>query len=321
MSNKTVTVALSTHRPETLPEARRLMQQHEAVALEEPRIPEFQDMLEGRMGIEDYLMRSDFEYPLFAEASCMVLKELYRTGKAILQVEPYLETLYQVQEFLMGSKGPEDIPKGTNEHKVYDMEHRWYGALLSFYETSRGGSFDETVEKVKDFAKLDAKKGEMRDGMRAEALSEVAARYGPLFVEAGYIHSSLTLELQLRLPSSHKLNVVRILEDVSMEKTGRKQVLGPGDVLTYIYTHDQAFDDAQANLLAARSLVYNKIIHKEEMVPSKEKPYPHLDDEIMACDLLEKLSYEECKEVYGKIGGLPTRQAADLLRKYFAAGG
>lgn len=317
MSNKTVTVALSTHRPETLPEARRHMRAHDAVALEEPQIPEFNDMLEGALGISKFMMHSDYEYPLFAEASCMVYKELYRTGKTILQVEPYLETLLRVQEFLMGEKGPDDIASGTVERKVYDMEHRWYGALLDFYETSKAGSFETTVEKVKAFARLDAKKGEMRDAMRAGALAETAAKYGSLFVEAGYIHTSLTLELQLRLPSTHELSIVRILEEECMKKVGRKQMLGPGDILTYIYTHDQDFDDPQADLLAARSLVYNKIIHKEEMVPTKERPYPHLDNEIMVCGLLERLSYEECKDIFGKVKGLPTNAAVDLVKKYF----
>jgi len=54
-----VTVGLSSHRLEVLPEARREMENHEAIILEEAPEPDFPAMLAGKLDIDEYLADKD----------------------------------------------------------------------------------------------------------------------------------------------------------------------------------------------------------------------------------------------------------------------
>ena len=93
-----ITLAFSTHRPETLPAAERLMRRHGLILLEEPPVPEFLRMKSGELSIEEYLQGQDFEFPVHAEGMCRLVRELTREGRTVLQVEPYLEYLNEIHE-------------------------------------------------------------------------------------------------------------------------------------------------------------------------------------------------------------------------------
>ena len=67
-STQKVTIGLSVHRPEMIPIVAELIRGHDAFFLEEPPLTGFQQMLEGTLSVDDYLMPIDVEYPdFFAE--------------------------------------------------------------------------------------------------------------------------------------------------------------------------------------------------------------------------------------------------------------
>ena len=114
-----ITVGLSLHRPEMIPWIAERMRQHEAIFLEEPGSPDLQPMLSGELAIEDYLLPLDVEYPDFSRAMCLLERELHAEGKAIHQVEPFVETLIHIQEFFAEGGRPDEIAPESLANYVY----------------------------------------------------------------------------------------------------------------------------------------------------------------------------------------------------------
>jgi len=56
--------------------------------------------------------------------------------------------------------------------------------------------------------------------------------------------------------------------------------MGPGDILTLNYAFNSGLEEDLANLLAARSLIYIKLIQKEEMIPGPSDA-SHSEDEVV----------------------------------------
>lgn len=312
-----VTIAYSTHRPETLSRASLLMREHASIVLEEPETPGFHAMLRGEMDIEEYLLATEYEYPAFAERAAAMLQELAATRR-VIQLDPYMDVLVSIHEFFTDGFGPVDLEPDTVQAVVYDVEHRWTTALLNYYETSGTRSFDDLVHAVIAFARVDAERGRMRDAMRARGL--LGLMHGddplprPVYVEAGSIHFHLLNQLSRLLDSP--LRVAYLMEDVSRRVWGRRQVLGPGDVLTMLFTYFPQYDKPRAALLAAQSLIHVKIQQKEEIVEELENPAPHTCDEAWSAGLAMALNHEECRELYERISRLPTPHARRLAEKY-----
>ena len=310
-----VTLAYSTHRPETLPFAADHMRHHEVIILEEPPAPGFADMLEGGLAIDEYLLQIDFEFPLFARQVCHLLRELHTEEKIILQVDPYMEILGRVHDFFANGGAPGELSEDTPEKKVYEAERAWTAALLHFYRQSVRPSFGEVVRAVQKFARIDAARGRLRDQMRAEKLATIIPSYQSVYVEAGYIHFHLRRALRQRLPPYCTLTPCYLMEPVIRKLLGRRQVLGPGDLLTLLYTCRPAYQGDAAPLLAARSLIYIKILEKGE-IPAGDTPYPHTRNEIESVGLVAHLCYEECCLLYGQIRWQKTAPAREIVRSF-----
>jgi hypothetical protein len=56
------------------------------------------------------------------------------------------------------------------------LERAWTARLIAFYRQAHSNDFSQTVAAVKDFARLDALKGRLRDEMRAKALQAAVER-------------------------------------------------------------------------------------------------------------------------------------------------
>lgn len=312
-----VTIAYSTHRPETLARAESLMREHSSIVLEEPKTPGFHAMLRGKYAIEEYLLATEYEYPAFAKRAAAMLQEI-AAARRIIQLDPYMDVLVSIHEFFTDGFGPADIEPDTVRAAVYDTEHRWTKALLHYYEASGAQSFDALVNAVIGFARVDAERGRKRDAMRAETLLRRMGGDDPLprpvYVEAGSIHFFLLRELSRLLDSPPR--VVFLMEDVSRRIWGRRQVLGPGDVLTMLCTFFPEYDKPRAALLAAQSLVHVKIQQKEEIEESQDVLAPHTCDEAWSAGVAMALNYEECRELYTRIARLPTPHARRLAEEY-----
>jgi hypothetical protein len=87
----------------------------------------------------------------------------------------------------------------------------------------------------------------------------------------------------------------------------------PGDQLTLAYVfHPGLFNDRWESLMAARSMVYSKIVRKEENF-SDSTAFFHLTDEIDCIRAVRMLSLRDCRILYPLIRHAGTTKARDAV--------
>jgi hypothetical protein len=313
---KQVTVGLSTHRPEMLPLISGSMKNHDAVFLEEPPTAAFQEMLKGALAINEYLMPLDVEYPEFSRRMCLVLQELYHSGKKIYQVEPFLKYLIEIHTFFAQGHGPQDLNRESDHYPVYIAERKATGALLNFYKTVLTESFDANIEAVLCFARLDAARFRLRDSLRAQALIPLIKHFESSYIEAGEIHYILWSLLRQSIPNDFQVNPI-FIADTALHKLGIKgHLYSPGDRLTLLYVfHPTIQGTAREKVLAARSLIYTKLIEKVELTDDVES-FPHLRNEFACIQTVDRLSLEDCRNLFPDLRHTKTSNARKVVDKY-----
>jgi hypothetical protein len=309
------TLALATHRPESVNLAKWLMADHDAVILEEPPDDRFRRMLSGELAIDSYLERLDLEYPEFSRRMSETLREFHGAGKKLYQIEPFLEKLLNIHELFAEGGSPADLKVGTDLYKVYAAERNATAALLDFYRVSVRGTFEKTLDAVKQFARADAGRFLLRDRMRADAIAEVLIRPGSYYIEAGQIHYPLWQELKRRLPLNYPLTLKFLMADAVREMGYRGHLYGPGDLLTLLYLFHPNRNTRGDDHLVARALVYSKLIKKEEFVETTD-PYPHTRDELETAATVRTLSLEDCRRLFPLIRRSSTATARDMVLHY-----
>jgi hypothetical protein len=297
-----ITIGFSSHHAEVLPYARRQMEQHQMIVLEEAPVPEFLEMLDGRLSIDEYMMTLDSGFPEFERLMCVLVRELHSEGREVIQVEPYLETLLQIHEILSDGKTPQDIINDPRLEGVYQAEKRATGALLTYYTQSLEASFDEVVQAVKSFARDDAERLVLRERLRAQAIKPLISHGVDIYVEAGYIHYPLYRYLREALGGSQRIRVVYLLTPVLRRLGGKRRNMGPGDIL-----------------LAARSLIYIKLLQKDELLPGPGgSDAPHSEDEVSVNRVVDRLSIEDCRALFDKIRLTKRERARQVVQAYLA---
>jgi hypothetical protein len=314
-----ITLGLSMHRPEMIPFMADWMRRHDAIFLEEPPTEGFEQMLGGLLDVDDYLMQLDVEYLDFSRKMCYLLQELKTEGKKIFQVEPYLETLLYIHEFFAEGHGPEELEKNALQYPVYLSERNATGALLTYYQTALTGSFEKTIEAVKQFARLDAARFRLRDSLRVQALTPLVIQYPTVYIEAGVIHYSLWQSLRQKVSPANRLRLI-FLADSALKTMGAKSHLyGPGDQLTLLYIfHPNITETTREQLLAARSVIFSKIIEKKEMTDDPNT-FPHLRDELAGIGITRQLSLDDCRRLFPLVRRAGTTQAHQIVADYLAA--
>ena len=313
---RTVTIGLSVHRPEMIPVISRAMRKHDAIFLEEPPVPEFTDMLCGNLSIDRYLLKLDLEYPEFSRGMCSLLREFYEQGRKIFQVEPFLEALLQVHEYLAAGHAPDEIDKNTLHYPVYLAERNATGALLSYYQTASSGMFDAAIAAILRFARLDAARFRLRDSLRAQALAPLVKKYATSYVEAGVIHYQLWRLLRRQVSRQVQVKPL-FLSDQALKKIDEKgRLYSPGDQLTLLYIfHPEISNTAWERLLAARSIIYSKIIEKEEQIKD-QAAYPHLRDELACIRMANRLSLDDCKRLFFTVRRAKSSDARQIVAEF-----
>lgn len=230
-------------------------------------------------------------------------------------MEPYLERLSKIHALFAEGKTPADILKIADLKVVYEAERCATGALLSFYKHSVNDPFDKVIEAVKDFAKADAERLRLRARLRAEAIAGRAKPGKDMYIESGYIHYTMYLYLRRELGPQQKIRVLFLLQPVVKRLKGRRRNMGPGDILTLRYSFHSHVEEGLANLLAARSLIYIKLISKEELIPGPSD-CPHSEDEVMVNRLVDCLGFAECGEIFEKVRFKRREQALRIVRAH-----
>lgn len=295
-----VWVCFSTHRIEILPFAQNYMQNADLIILEEPYNPYLDKFLKEEIDEDTYLKTEEFWFPQFVRETLKILRELYKRGKKILQIEPYLEKIKLIQEKL---EKEEKINLNSDEvlREVYKAENKAVGKLLEFYEASIKKDFETVVEKVKEFSKADAERFRLRDYLRAKKIIENLPQKGKVYIEAGTIHQYLKKLLILVLRKNTKVLHKFLLEEVFKPLFNKPFIFPPGEALTLRYIFSLKKNDLLENILAARSLIYIRIIPKDELIPTEKNPFPHLKKELKAILMVNLLNFEDCKNLYKRL--------------------
>ena len=313
---KRITIGFSIHRPEIVSMTGSFMQDHEAIFLEEPPQSGFQLMLAGALAIEDYLLPIDVEYPVFSRRMCRLMRTHYADGKKIIQVEPFLQHLLAVHDFFSQGQRPEELDPDSLQYQVYGAERVATKVLLEYYQTVMDGSFEAVIEAIIRFARADAARFRLRDTLRARALTDLISRYESAFIEAGSIHYGLYLQLKKMLPKQVQLKPVFIAHKALQTLGKRGHLFGPGDQLTLTYIFHPNIKDTQREImLAARSLIYTKLIEKEELVADLET-FPHIRDELTCIRMVKRLTWGDCARLFPLVRRARSVHARQLVEDY-----
>jgi hypothetical protein len=285
---------------EVLPYEQEEMWRHHAIVLEEAPEPGFIDVLATRVDVVTYLEDLDAEFPEFTRRQLERLQELHQARKAIFQIEPYLERVIEIHTLLAQGESPQNLAAQPHLRPVYETEKRADGLLLKFYICSHTAPFQRVVMAVREFAWADAVRFRLRDTLRAQALLPLVDHFSRIYVEAGYMHLYLVRTLRRLLAGKARLRPVFLMASLARPELGVPRPLGPGDLLTLFHIFQVGLRGELEELLAARSLIYIKLLQKSEMAPEKD-PAPHLHNEITAYRLTENLSFEDCAVLYPRV--------------------
>ena len=315
-SDKRVTVGFLSHRPEMVALVSQLMRQHDAIILEEPPAAGFDEMLAGKIGIDEYTLSLDLEFPEFGSKMCRLLRQLKAEGKKIYQVEPYMAVLMGIHEFFAAGQGPGNINKESIEYPVYLAEKNATGALLAYYQAASKGTFEETIEAVKQFAQRDAARFRLRDSLRCQHLLTFLEDHPSVFIEAGEMHYPVYPKLRNSLPDAYRVKPVFIAAQAMKKMNHVGHVFGPGDLLTLLYIyHPNIRQPKREDLMAARSLIHAKLVTKVELNENLDS-LPHLRNEVRCNLLVSRLDQKDCKHLFYKIRKAGTRQANRLVADF-----
>jgi hypothetical protein len=249
---------------------------------------------------------------------CRLMRDLRQEGKQIYQVEPFLKILLDIHDFFAEGHEPAEIKKETVQYPVYVAERNATKALLAYYETAMTGSFEETTAATITFARMDAARFRLRDLLRAREIGSLIRSHASTYVEAGAIH--YPLKRLLRRHVSHQVRVRSLfLADDALKKPGECGHLhAPGDRLTLYYMfHPNVAETNGEWVLAARSIIYSKIIAKDELTGDADG-FPHLRDELACIRSVERLSLDDCRRVFPLVRRANSSDARKIVAEYLA---
>lgn len=310
-----ITICYSTHRPETLDLTARIIENFDIIILEEPPHKDFSNVLNGTIDIKDHLLELDVGYPAFTASQYHLLQDFHKSGKQIQQIEPYLDELLHIQYFFADDHSPEEIEPGTVAHSVYTAERDATGALIDYYKEVRGDDFLQILSAMNSFARADAARFILRDSLRAEHILNELSYGKSTYIEAGSIHLLLQQLIAKGLSENQQLNIHSIDREIVDLLGHRGTLFGPGDELTLAYISGEVIKKKQWQLLCSQSLIYSKIIRKEE-ISRTDITFPHSRNELETISIVKQLSVATCENLFQQIRSLPSEQAVKIVRKY-----
>ena len=109
------------------------------------------------------------------------------------------------------------------------------------------------------------------------------------------------------------------IADAALHTLGKKgHLFGPGDLLTLMYIfHPTVAQPKREALLAARSLIYSKLVAKEESTEDLNS-LPHLRDELACIQIARCLSTADCRHLFPLIRSATSAAARQIVAEYLA---
>jgi hypothetical protein len=207
------------------------------------------------------------------------------------------------------------------QYPVYLAERNATRALIDYYHVAINGSFEKTIEAVIKFARTDAARFRLRDSLRSQALAVLLGKYRSSYIEAGVIHYQICRLLRHRLPKSNRIRPIFLANLALKELRESGHQYGPGDQLTLLFIfHPDISPTDRLQQLAARSIIYSKIIEKAEGTVDC-RTYPHLRDELACIRSTKLLSMDDCRKLFSLIRQTGTVEARQIVNDYLVEKG
>mgnify|MGYP000228777278 CR=1 FL=1 len=180
------------------------------------------------------------------------------------------------------------------------------------------GSFKADTQVIIRFARFDAARFRLRDNLRAQALTVELIKGFFAFIEAGAIHLALYYLLKKRLPKTTQLKPVFLARKALKILGVKGHLFSPGDQLTLTYIfYPKTHGTFKEKLLAARSLIYSKLIEKEEVSVDLET-FPHIRNELACIQIVKRLTLGDCKRLFPLIRHAKSVQVRHVVEDYLA---
>jgi hypothetical protein len=247
-----------------------------------------------------------------------MLRTLNAQGIRFEQVEPFIQRLIRIHERLAAGQTPADILNDAHLKPVYAAEKEATRTLIDYYAAAAEQPFGMVLEALKTFAVADAERFRLRDSMRADALARRVGHYSSCYIEAGTMHHWLRRSIKRRLSSGHVICSQYPMAAAVRAVTGRSYLMGPGDDLTLIYIYNPRAESPRIDLLAARSLIFNKILTKTETVDA-DGTCPHTLDEWRTLQKVNLMTLSDCAALFPQIRRMDSIQANILVDDYLNA--
>jgi hypothetical protein len=130
------------------------------------------------------------------------------------------------------------------------------------------------------------------------------------------MHYQLWRLLGRSLPSSASVNPVFLANPVLQSIAEKGHLYSPGDQLTLLYIfHPNISRPGQEKLLAARAMVYSKILKKQESADDAAT-FPHLRDELSCIRSARRLSIDDCRLLFPPMRRAGTLEARGILEEF-----
>ncbi len=317
-NNQVITICYSTHRPEILSLMKPILDLHDIIILEEPSVPEFKKLMSEEIPLDEYVESGDFTFPTFQSLLYKTIINLTKTKPTeVHQIDPYLETLLNIHETFANGGSASDLTSELHR-QIYETEKTVTGVLLQYYHSVLKGKFEESIKRIVQFAREDAARIKLRDNLRARKThSLLSSKMRPssrIFIEAGYIHLWLFKALKKLVPNNIKLVLFFPACPIISFYLEKRHVYTPGDILTLSFLFGTNRRDKF--LLAARSLIFTKILLKHEIMPENKMHFPHTLDEIECVELVRRLSLDDCKKVFKTIKTAKSYDARKAVKNF-----
>jgi len=168
---------------------------------------------------------------------------------------------------------------------------------------------------MNSFAKADAARFVLRDSLRTEGIMEVLDGRKDTYIEAGSIHLLLYRLLAEKLSNEWHLHLHSIDREALQFLRQKGSLFSPGDNLTLLYICGRNISQKKWEMFCAQSLIYSKIIEKDESLGEVTK-FPHTLNELESIAAVKQLSTETCEILFQQIKALSSENTADVVKTY-----
>ena len=98
----------------------------------------------------------------------------------------------------------------------------------------------------------------------------------------------------------------------------KSHLYGPGDQLTLLYIfHPNISETGREEILAARSIIFSKIIEKEELTGDLNT-FPHLCNELACIRISKQLKLDDCRRLFPLVRNAKSAEARQIVADYLA---